>query len=470
MAWTCQGCGVEVGQDDLTCATCEAPKTSWTVVQDRTRTFRLSGRRVQVLRGHDLGEADRAPVLSRAAAQGLADADRPPAAADVLVVRLHPAGHADWTIGLTVEFAAAEADERALPVAPPDGFARDGHHDVRLVLVCGPGSGPDALAGVDHVVDVTEEDGFAPSIEVAALRKPPRRLPTVATAPAGRYLLNVRFFDRTGRVPQRDLECRALGRATRTDDEGHLRVDAVGPGRHMVEFADGAVDVPASHHADYVVCVRLPFRAATPDEEEAHALPAGEGEAGDDAPPAWLPVADDDAPPPADDDAAEVAHVEDYDRTHGDPDAPTGDYLLSARLFDATGRVPLGDVECEVEGRLLRADADGVLRLDGLGPGRHLVRVAGGEVDVPASHHPDCVISVRVPHRRASDEDLEAHAAPPGVTTPDPDDAPPAWLPVDPAEAPPPAERDEEAAPVPAGVYEVAHGDVDDPTIPRGEV
>ncbi|MCO5169889.1 MAG: hypothetical protein M9894_26425 [Planctomycetes bacterium] len=469
MAWTCQTCGAEVGQDDLTCATCAAPKTSWTVVQDRTRTFRLSGRRVQVLRGHDLADADRAPVLPRAAAQRLADEDRLPRPDDVLVVRLHPAGHADWTVALTVEYAAAEADERALPVEAPAGLERDGHHDVRLLLVHGPGSGPDALVGVDHVVDVTEEDGFAPSIEVAALRKPPRRLPTAAAAP-GRYLLNARFFDRTGRVPQRDLECRALGRPARTDGDGHLRVDAVGPGRHLVEFADGAVDVPASHHEAYVVCVRLPFRAATPEEEAAHDPPPGHGEAGDDAPPAWLPVADDDAPPPPDEEADEVAPPEDYEQTHGDPDAPPGDYLLNARLFDASGRVPLGEVECEVDGRALRTDPDGLLRQGGVGPGRHRVRVAGGEVDVPASHHPDCVVSVRVPHRRATEAELDAHALPAGAAAADDDDAPPAWLPVDPTEAPPPAEPDEEAAPVPAAVYEAVHGDVDDPTSPRGEV
>ncbi|MEQ1911473.1 MAG: energy transducer TonB, partial [Vicinamibacterales bacterium] len=56
----------------------------------------------------------------------------------------------------------------------------------------------------------------------------------------------------------------------KTDAEGFLLLEDVDPGRHPLELLGGVVDVPASHHREHVVLVRLPFHEATAEDLEAH--------------------------------------------------------------------------------------------------------------------------------------------------------------------------------------------------------
>jgi hypothetical protein len=174
----------------------------------------------------------------------------------------------------------------------------------------------------------------------------------------------------------------------------------------------------------------------------------------DDAP-VWLPTVDEDQD---DDDDGEPDELP-YDEGHGDPDRVDGEgeYLLNARFFDRTGRAPACGLTCTVEGQEHTTDELGVLRVDGVGPGRHDVAFEGGVVDVPASHHPDCVINVRLPFHEASVEELHAHPRQRRAEAPR-DDDPPAWLPLDPADQP--ADEDDPRAPLASReVWELEHGD-----------
>jgi hypothetical protein len=51
MPWTCTACATEHSDDLQTCPGCAAPKTSWTVVRDQTRTFVVGKTKVEYLRG-----------------------------------------------------------------------------------------------------------------------------------------------------------------------------------------------------------------------------------------------------------------------------------------------------------------------------------------------------------------------------------------------------------------------------------
>ncbi len=135
-----------------------------------------AGKRFELLRaGPDgaLAPAEVAPVTSIDEATGWTT----PPAQHLLVVRLFPKKHKDLTVGLAVEFETLEVEERALPFEGEPALAGDGSVDVPVLLV--RGEGEVAFPGV-HVVAVGEasERGFAPTIEVAALGKPPRKVPT----------------------------------------------------------------------------------------------------------------------------------------------------------------------------------------------------------------------------------------------------------------------------------------------------
>lgn len=181
MPWECPACRSVVATDDVECPSCAAPKTSWTLAADVTRTLVFGGgKRFELLRaGPDgaLAPAEVAPVTS------VDEATRwtTPPAQRLLVVRLFPKRHKDLTVGLAVEFETLEVDERELPFEGEPTLADDGSVDVSVLLV--RGEGEVTFTGV-HVVAVGEasERGFAPTIEVAALGKPPRRVPT---EPAG---------------------------------------------------------------------------------------------------------------------------------------------------------------------------------------------------------------------------------------------------------------------------------------------
>ena len=49
MPWECAECKTEVPDDGPVCPSCASPKTSWTMVGDKTRTFVVSRKRVELL-------------------------------------------------------------------------------------------------------------------------------------------------------------------------------------------------------------------------------------------------------------------------------------------------------------------------------------------------------------------------------------------------------------------------------------
>lgn len=351
MPWECGDCRTLVQADDDACPSCAAPKTSWTMVRDATRTFVLGGKRFEVLRGassetwppgdprHEaeaLAAAQVAPVLTRAAAAAVAARGHLPAARDLLRVRLHPKGHTDLTVTLGVNYEGLEADDRAL--SPPDEPAprADGAVDVLVLLVFGDGHGdvPDPSFPGVHVVDVGEEGaarGFAPAVEVSALGKPPRELPTEAVG--GRAWLSARFVDRAGRAPYAGRALRVEGREAMTGPDGEVVLGDM-PWRDLVvSFDEGQVAVPAVHVEDLLTTVCLRFVAAPGDPADA-GPPAAEDEDALDHP-AWLPRPDEEGL--VEDDLLDPAMTGEWD-----DDAPLDDFELTLAPVDEPGEPDAG--------------------------------------------------------------------------------------------------------------------------------
>lgn len=195
MPWDCSECGQHVGDDETqSCPGCQHQKSTWTVVPDRTRTLVVKGHRFQCLRGRvsettsavdplydamGLDETRIARVLSKASALKLAEQQRQPASFDLLVVRLIPrAVSAEVVLG--IDYARQDLDEQTHP-APSDPFV-----DVPFLFVAGPEALPLGFGfnGL-RVVDVTESTdlGFAPGIEVTALKCPTVELTSEAVDP-----------------------------------------------------------------------------------------------------------------------------------------------------------------------------------------------------------------------------------------------------------------------------------------------
>lgn len=304
MPWECPTCQT-TQSDDETCVTCAAPKSSWTMAPNQTRAFVLAGKKLELLRGvatttwpaeapqheAELIPATRAPVMSKAAAAQVIARGHWPPPRRLLRVRLFPKSHPDLTVKLTVNFDTLEAAELELPFEGAPTLREDGSVDVLVLLVRGAGAAPE-LAGV-HVVDVSEESarGFAPSVEVAALGKPFKALPTEAA----QVYLSARFLDRAGRGPLPGKTLRVDGQEAVTDDEGGVVLEDL-PWRDLVvAFDEGEVSVPAVH--DPSIFTRVPLRFVDPPEaapEDApETQPEHDEEEAERAYPAWLPRPED---------------------------------------------------------------------------------------------------------------------------------------------------------------------------------
>lgn len=264
MPWRCEACDQLVA-DDRPCPSCGMVKAAWTVVGDKTRTFAVAAKRVLVRRGaHDgplpAGEAQQAAIervdadevraLAKARARALADAGGMPDATDVLFVELHhrQAGPAPVTVTLNLE--REEPVERTFECPAPE----DGRAELRLVCVHGPGG----VEGIDfpglHVLDVADStsEEHAPTIEVAALKKPPRQVQVVAS-----HSIELVVRDEDGRpVPGARLVLLEPDGARTpgvTNEDGVVRWDDLEVGPHHVAFEDEAfvADVePAGVDAD----------------------------------------------------------------------------------------------------------------------------------------------------------------------------------------------------------------------------
>lgn len=188
MPWTCAPCEQSVG-DAAACPSCGASKTSWTIIPEETRRLSVARKRFRLLVGTDV--TPRAPgdpalaavelvpatevvALARDDVLELAAAGLLPATADTLFVALEGPGATKGDVTLEVLFAGRPSEEVVIAGPAPS----DGH--VKVVLVYGAGGTADlALDGV-HVVDVTEDDAHAPTVEVAAVARPAEALRVAA--------------------------------------------------------------------------------------------------------------------------------------------------------------------------------------------------------------------------------------------------------------------------------------------------
>lgn len=192
MPWTCPTCAATVQDSSSTCPGCQAVKTAWSLNPDKTRNFVIARAKWVLLRGQEttasplggrlydpyaLVEAPVARVLRKADLLALLARQEQPASYDVLVVRLFPKDELG-DVKLAVDYAARARVEHAFPLAEAP------YVDVPFVFVHGPEALPARLALPANVVDLTEESerGFAPELEVTALKKPPVALPTEAAS------------------------------------------------------------------------------------------------------------------------------------------------------------------------------------------------------------------------------------------------------------------------------------------------
>ncbi len=200
MPWQCRSCQAHVA-DDVTqeCPACAARKEAWTLQDARTRELVITKKKFECLRAAEPGaraagaapyagvswaKAEAAPALPKETARRLIAEGQVPAPKDVLCVRVHPTA----------------SDERAADVTPlfegehwlsgrlfaNDGPPRAEPFDLHVALVYG-GEHEEALdlrADGVHFVEVTDAvapEGFAPSVEVQAVKRPKKTLPLEAS-------------------------------------------------------------------------------------------------------------------------------------------------------------------------------------------------------------------------------------------------------------------------------------------------
>jgi hypothetical protein len=192
MSWDCKSCGAAGVSDNLnTCPECARVKTAWTLVVDRTRTLTISRKKFVLQRGDGSrsGPASESPVTLYAAEKitvftkqelrALADQGHVPASAYVVFVTLYPRQTTDLTVELAVLYENQASEQLSFPDAATPG-GEDVHY-AQFVFAYGDGD----LEGIEFpdmtVVDLSELDGFAPSVEFSALGKKEQELPTTAT-------------------------------------------------------------------------------------------------------------------------------------------------------------------------------------------------------------------------------------------------------------------------------------------------
>ncbi|MGE0711041.1 MAG: peptidoglycan-binding protein [Planctomycetota bacterium] len=180
------------------CPACGGAKASWTMFAEETRSFRVTGKKVELKRGErdeplspddprqrgvQVVDAREVVALTKEDARDLHARGLLPAPRDLLFVRLYPRNHRDLNVGLELLFEQAEVGEVVLELERPADLSADGCLDVAVLFVYGPGEPPPAPPGL-HVVDLSEEGatGHAPTVSVRALKKPAQSLPVRARA------------------------------------------------------------------------------------------------------------------------------------------------------------------------------------------------------------------------------------------------------------------------------------------------
>lgn len=437
MPWTCESCKTLVPRDDVVaCPGCARTKEAWSFVAARTRAMVVSAKKFDLMTGVDAAplppgdgawkDIDVVPAqvawaMPRAEARALAERGFMPPPNRLLVVLLVPKGAKDLTVKVAVEFETREVEELALPreLSPsPDVF------DVPLLLVAGADDGHElpAFQGV-HVLDVTEDTelGHAPTLEVVALKRPPKRVPiSLGVAPrlvhdaSGEPVAHVYVAlgrEQDGRVVV-DERC-----VTRED--GLLGVPADGPG-----WQTRPPEAEARRPEGQVV--RLHWAYGFETDEELAALPKR----------AWSEVTI----------GPEVRLR---------PSRPRG--RLHVRVLAGDPPAPLADAPCRLNGPHdlelapveVTTDADGVITLEDLEQGLWRLETPQGHARVeprPGAEQPIEVLA-EPEEDPSSDEGAEralAVAPHDGVVDEPDDDAAPAQPDDDPDDGPLPEHTEQE--------------------------
>ncbi len=202
MPWTCPSCSAAVVDDALVaCPACGQRKTSWTIVGGVTRTLRVGGTKVRVLRGtsaerpadagaYDAAEwvvADEVQGLPAGLARDLASRGVLPAPREVVLLRFKPDPRPDRGARVTLPYAKRRAED--LRYAPPPDAAAAEAVELRFACVFGAGAADVSFPGLT-TLDVTDRDGHGghlTQVQVGALGRPPHPVRVVVSG-GGRCL------------------------------------------------------------------------------------------------------------------------------------------------------------------------------------------------------------------------------------------------------------------------------------------
>lgn len=194
MPWICPSCQLEQQDYISSCPECALAKTNWTVIEDRTRAFVIPARRRFVLRRGtrsapvpasqpeptlSLLEAAQITCVPKEQAREWSSADqRPPTAQLLFVVEYPQRKTKQLDVRLELLFASQPSTEQSVPVEAPADLGPDDPVVVPLLFVFGADDDLSDLAfeGVE-LVDLSEGEGYAPSVEVSALGKEAQELP-----------------------------------------------------------------------------------------------------------------------------------------------------------------------------------------------------------------------------------------------------------------------------------------------------
>lgn len=193
MPWSCPACHAEVAADTTRdCPACGQNKDAWTINEEYTRALVVRGRRFTLCVGEQdeapedpgalaLRPATCAPAVAKAYARALADEGGAPSPKKLLYVCLHTRKPGErLEAEVEVLFAGQPSAPQEVTREPAPEALGDGSYPIALLCVFGDEDVSDVeLEGVT-IVDVSEGEDHAPSLEVSALKRPAQELPLSA--------------------------------------------------------------------------------------------------------------------------------------------------------------------------------------------------------------------------------------------------------------------------------------------------
>ena len=192
MPWDCKSCGTsDLKDSESACPECQRVKTAWTLVVDRTRTLTVSRKKFVLQKGNGtrpepagqsqvtLSGATKITVLSKSDLRTYSEDGNVPPSAYVVFATLYPRRSTDLTVELALIYGAQATESQGYPDAA--SLETEGVHYAQFVFTYGQGDVSDVSFPDITIVDLSEGDGFAPSVEFSALGKKAQELPTTAT-------------------------------------------------------------------------------------------------------------------------------------------------------------------------------------------------------------------------------------------------------------------------------------------------